>query len=285
MVNQPDQSHEYRRRVSDVLLLPYHQDERLDERSITLPADVEPLVVDPELPTGSRVAAARGLVRRPGRPRGGASPRGAGPDGDRRLPRGRGHARRPAEGRARPVPRLVRRARRPPHDGVVGVRLPRRPAAADGARRRPHPPRRAARPPGPRRGARRARGRPRPRPGRGAVPRELTGQRTSRSRRSRRRSCRTAQSCCMSTSTSSTPRSSRVCAFQHATVPRLNVCSPPSSDFSAAGASLRWTWRARGSTPTTRASPADVPTWSPRSSRSTARRRATNRVSRWTSGA
>ena len=36
--------------MSDVLLLPYHQDERLDERSIVLPAGVAPLVVDPELP-------------------------------------------------------------------------------------------------------------------------------------------------------------------------------------------------------------------------------------------
>jgi arginase len=40
--------------VSDVLLLPYHQDERLDDRSITLPAGVEPLVVDPPLPSAGQ---------------------------------------------------------------------------------------------------------------------------------------------------------------------------------------------------------------------------------------
>lgn len=36
--------------MSNVVLLPYHQDERLSDRSIRLPADVEPTVVDPDLP-------------------------------------------------------------------------------------------------------------------------------------------------------------------------------------------------------------------------------------------
>lgn len=40
--------------VSNVLVLPYHQDERLDARSIPLPASVEPTVVDRDLPTAEQ---------------------------------------------------------------------------------------------------------------------------------------------------------------------------------------------------------------------------------------
>lgn len=39
---------------SNVVLLPYHQDERLSDRSITLSDSVEPTVVEPELPSGDR---------------------------------------------------------------------------------------------------------------------------------------------------------------------------------------------------------------------------------------
>ena len=40
--------------MSDVILLPYHQDERLGGRSISLPAGVAPLLVDPELPAADQ---------------------------------------------------------------------------------------------------------------------------------------------------------------------------------------------------------------------------------------
>jgi arginase len=36
--------------VNDLVLLPFHQDERLSDRSISLPTDVEPTVVEPDLP-------------------------------------------------------------------------------------------------------------------------------------------------------------------------------------------------------------------------------------------
>lgn len=40
--------------VSNVLLLPYHQDEHLGERSITLPASVDPTIVERDLPTADQ---------------------------------------------------------------------------------------------------------------------------------------------------------------------------------------------------------------------------------------
>jgi len=40
--------------VDTVILLPYHQDERLSERSIEVPASFEPSIVDPQLPQADR---------------------------------------------------------------------------------------------------------------------------------------------------------------------------------------------------------------------------------------